>query len=211
MRIPGAGMLRTISPVSGSIRNSLPDAGTAIQYLSSTNLIPCAPDAVAFAPFVQMPDPGVTHCLSVLPVFGSTFMVLGGLPSEVFVEATHREPLYSAMPLPWIDSVWIERITDPSSGFTRNALLGSTWSKIHRPSGTKARSFGSLQGAFHSFSTRLAMTGTLALSSIASARVAAARLAAPARKFRRENSLSMGITLLKVVTMIHRTERHAQA
>src|SRR5205814_46027 len=74
-----------------------------------------------------------------------------------------------------------------------------------------ARSFGSLQGAFHSFSTRLAMTGTLALSSIASTRVAAARLAAPARKFRRENSLSIGITLLKVVTMIHRYWPNAQA
>src|SRR4051812_30996846 len=102
-------------------------------------------------------------------------------------------------------------MTEPSSGFTRNALLGSTWSRIHSPSGTKARSFGSLQGAFHSFSTRLAMTGTLALSSIARAREAVARPVAPARKLRRERSLRMGITLLDVVTMIHREQPNAQA
>src|SRR5258708_23196939 len=93
VRMPGAGMLRAIAPVSGSIRNSLPDAGTAIQYWSPTNLTPCPPDGVALGPFDQTPDPGVTHCFCVLPFFGSIFIVFGGLPSEVFVEVIHKEPL----------------------------------------------------------------------------------------------------------------------
>ena len=45
--LPGPGMLRTISPVSGSIRNTLFAAGTAIQYLPSSHFKPCAPDGVS--------------------------------------------------------------------------------------------------------------------------------------------------------------------
>src|SRR5215510_1281926 len=79
VRTPGAGIERTISPVSGSIRNSLPDAGTAIQYLPSTHFSPCAPDTVVcgvMRPY--SPEPGVTHDFSVWPLFGSTFKVRGG-------------------------------------------------------------------------------------------------------------------------------------
>src|SRR5262249_14492478 len=55
------------------------------------------------------------------------------------------------------------------------------------PSGTNARSFGSLQGALNAFSTRLEMTGRFALSSMARTFEAAAKPAAPAIKFRRES------------------------
>src|SRR3954453_20858503 len=98
-----------------------------------------------------------------------------------------------------MDSVWISRMTEPSSGWTRNALLGSTWSRIHRPSATNWRSLGSLHGALNAFSTRLEIRGSLVLSSIASAPDAAARPVAPTRKFRRENSLSIDIGLLRRV------------
>src|ERR1051325_1097739 len=43
-------MLRTPWPVSGSIRKSFSENGTAIQYLPSTHLTPCPPDGVAFGP-----------------------------------------------------------------------------------------------------------------------------------------------------------------
>src|SRR5437667_12307704 len=76
VRTPGAGIERTISPLSGSIRKSFPDAGTAIQYLPSTHFNPCAPDGVVTRPY--NPDPGVTHDFSVLPVDGSTFNLRGG-------------------------------------------------------------------------------------------------------------------------------------
>src|SRR6266545_3862254 len=98
VRTPGAGIDRTISPVSGSIRKSLPEAGTAIQYLPSTHFRPCAPDGVDRGVMLPYkPDPGVTHDFSVLPVFGSTFNVLGGVVgSLIFVE-----PIQSA-PLPYV-------------------------------------------------------------------------------------------------------------
>src|SRR4030088_2305330 len=76
VRTPGAGIDRTVSPVSGSIRKSFPEAGTAIQYLSSAHFRPWAPDGVVTLPY--RPDPGVTHEFKVLPVFASTFKVLGG-------------------------------------------------------------------------------------------------------------------------------------
>src|SRR5437773_9075915 len=82
VRTAGAGIERTISPVSGSIRKSFPDAGTAIQYLPSTHFNPCAPDGVVTLPY--KPEPGVTHDFSVLPVFGSTFSVLGGTAGSAF-------------------------------------------------------------------------------------------------------------------------------
>src|ERR671931_1844670 len=106
VRTPGAGMDRTISPLSGSMRNSFPDAGTAIQYLPSTHFSPCAPDTVDRGViFPYIPDPGVTHDFSVLPVFGSTFNVRGGmLRSAIFVDAIQSAPFPYVMPLPWIDS-----------------------------------------------------------------------------------------------------------
>src|SRR5215831_19848172 len=76
VRTPGAGIERTISPLSGSIRKSFPDAGTAIQYFPSTHFKPCAPDGVVTRPY--NPAPGVDHDFSVLPVAGSTFSVFGG-------------------------------------------------------------------------------------------------------------------------------------
>src|SRR5258706_7082102 len=95
VRTPGAGIDRTISPLSGSIRNSLPDAGTAIQYLPSTHFRPCAPDGVDVGEiFPYRPDPGVAHDFNVLPVFGSTFKVLGGVVgSAIFVEPIQSAPL----------------------------------------------------------------------------------------------------------------------
>src|SRR6266496_4136988 len=95
VRTPGAGIDRTMSPVSGSIRNSLPEAGTAIQYLPSTHFRPCAPDTVdCGVMFPYRPDPGVTHDFSVRPVLASTFKVLGGAAgSVIFVELIHRAPL----------------------------------------------------------------------------------------------------------------------
>src|SRR6266851_7182988 len=91
VRTPGAGIDRTISPVSGSIRNSLPEAGTAIQYLPSTHFRPWAPDGVDLGViFPYRPEPGVTHDFSVVPVLGSTFKVLGGVAgSVIFVEPIH--------------------------------------------------------------------------------------------------------------------------
>src|SRR5438552_133911 len=125
VRTPGAGIERTIAPVSGSIRKSCPDAGAAIQYLPSTHFNPCAPDGVVTRPY--KPDPGVTHDFSVLPVAGSTFNVFGGAAGSVpFVDPIHNAPLPYVIPLPWIDSVWIVRMVEPSSGRTRNALFGST-------------------------------------------------------------------------------------
>src|SRR5206468_2835716 len=102
VRTPGAGTDRTTSPVSGSIRKSFPDAGTAIQYLASTHFRPCAPDGVELGVmFPYRPDPGVTHDFSVLPVFGSTFKVLGGIAgSVIFVEAIQSAPLPYVIPLP---------------------------------------------------------------------------------------------------------------
>src|SRR6266571_1949797 len=186
-------MLRTIWPVSGSIRYSFPEAGTAIQYLPSTHFKPWAPEGVALGLLPQTPDPGVTHTASVLPVFGSTLRVFGGVPSAVFVEPIQRAPLPSVMPLPWIDSVWICRMIGPSSGRTRNALLGSTWSRTHRPSVTNWRSLGSLQPAtLNAFSTRLGITGRFALSPGPADKCAlTARLPAADRKMRREYSLDL--------------------
>src|ERR1044072_198150 len=102
VRTPGAGIDRTTSPVSGSIRNSWPEAGPAIQYLPSTHFNPCAPDGVDVGViFPYIPDPGVFHDFSVLPVFVSTFNVLGGAAgSLIWVELIHREPLPNALPLP---------------------------------------------------------------------------------------------------------------
>src|SRR5437762_1276735 len=91
VRTPGAGIDRTTSPVSGSMRKSFPDAGTAIQYFPSTHFKPCAPDGVVTLPY--SPDPGVTQDASVFPVFASTFNVLGGAAgSSIFVEAIHSAP-----------------------------------------------------------------------------------------------------------------------
>src|SRR6478672_3907736 len=88
VRTPGAGIDRTIAPLSGSIRKSFPDAGTAIQYLSSTHFTPCPPDGVVTRPY--NPEPGVTHDLRVLPLTGSTFSVRGGAAgSRIFVEVIH--------------------------------------------------------------------------------------------------------------------------
>src|SRR5262245_25243328 len=99
VRTPGAGIERTISPLSGSIRNSFPDAGTAIQYLPSTHFNPCAPDGVVTRPY--KPEPGVTHDFSVLPVAGSTFNVRGGTAgSVIFVDPIQSAPLPYVMPLP---------------------------------------------------------------------------------------------------------------
>src|SRR5262249_62395332 len=107
VRTPGAEIERRISPVSGSIRNSLPDAGTAIQYLPSTHFRPCAPDTVVcgvMRPY--LPEPGVTQDFRVLPLTGSTFNVLGGsFGFGIFVEAIHSAPLPYVIPLPGIDSV----------------------------------------------------------------------------------------------------------
>src|SRR6185436_16645229 len=92
VRTPGAGIDRTIAPVSGSIRNSFPEAGTAIQYFPSTHFRPCAPDGVVTFPY--SPEPGVTHDFSVLPVFGSTFSVRGAADgSLIFVDEIHSAPL----------------------------------------------------------------------------------------------------------------------
>src|SRR5215813_2261923 len=91
VRTPGAGIERAISPLSGSIRNSLPDAGTAIQYLPSTHFNPCAPEGVVTRPY--KPEPGVTHDFSVLPVFGSTFNVRGAsFGFVIFVDAIQSAP-----------------------------------------------------------------------------------------------------------------------
>src|SRR6185295_2001612 len=92
VRTPGAGIDRTSSPVSGSIRKSFPEAGTAIQYLPSTHFRPCAPDTVDVGViFPYLPDPGVTHDFNVLPVFASTFKVLGGTAgSSIFVDEIQR-------------------------------------------------------------------------------------------------------------------------
>src|SRR5437762_1657193 len=128
VRTPGAGIDRTISPLSGSIRNSFPDAGTAIQYFPSTHFTPCPPETVDCGVILPyMPDPGVTHDFSVVPLFGSTFNVRGGsLGSRIFVEVIHSAPLPYVMPLPWIDSVCSSWMIDPSCGRTLKALLGST-------------------------------------------------------------------------------------
>src|SRR5262245_45574981 len=95
VRTPGAGIERAISPLSGSIRNSLPDAGTAIQYLPSTHFNPWAPDTVdvgVIRPY--LPEPGVTQDFNVLPLFGSTFSVRGGASgSFILVDAIHSAPL----------------------------------------------------------------------------------------------------------------------
>src|SRR3954462_558540 len=95
VRTPGAGMERAISPVSGSIRNSLPDAGTAIQYLPSTHLTPCPPVTVVVGVIrPYLPEPGVTQDFSVLPLFGSTLSVRGGESgSFIFVDVIHSAPL----------------------------------------------------------------------------------------------------------------------
>src|SRR5882762_3217340 len=108
VRTPGAGMDRTISPVSGSITKSFPEAGTAIQYLPSTHFTPWPPDTVDLGViFPYIPAPGVTHDFSVLPVFGSTFSVRGAVAgSVIFVEVIQSAPLPKVIPLPWIDSVW---------------------------------------------------------------------------------------------------------
>src|SRR5713226_7130871 len=92
VRTPGAGIDRTMSPVSGSIRKSFPEAGTAIQYLPSTHFRPWPPDTVDLGViFPYKPDPGVTHDFSVLPSFGSTFSVRGGIAgSVIFVEVIQR-------------------------------------------------------------------------------------------------------------------------
>src|SRR5262245_32434032 len=90
----------------------------------------------------------------------------------------------------------MDRITDPSLGWTRYALFGSTWSRIHSPAATKARSFGSLQGALKAFSTRLEIAGRLDLSSTANRRDAAARPAPAATKFRRETREGTRINIL---------------
>src|SRR6185436_8635766 len=88
VRTPGAGIERTISPLSGSMRKSFPDAGTAIQYLSSTHFTPWPPDGVVTRPY--KPDPGVTHDLIVLPLTGSTFSVRGAAAgSRIFVDVIH--------------------------------------------------------------------------------------------------------------------------
>src|ERR1700736_3795616 len=92
VRSPGAGIDRTVSPVSGSIRKSFPEAGTAIQYLLSTHFRPWAPDGVVNFPY--RPDPGVPHDFRVWPVCASTFKVLGGsFGSAIFVEAIQSAPL----------------------------------------------------------------------------------------------------------------------
>src|SRR5499427_7446931 len=99
VRTPGAGMDRTISPLSGSIRKSFPDAGTAIQYLSSTHFTPWPPDGVVTRPY--SPDPGVTHDFSVFPLVGSTFKVRGAAAgSRIFVEVIQSAPCPHVMPLP---------------------------------------------------------------------------------------------------------------
>src|SRR6185369_14271172 len=91
VRTPGAGIERTISPLSGSIRNNFPDAGTAIQYLPSTHFRPCAPEGVVTFPY--SPAPGVTQDFNVAPVFGSTFSVLGGTDgSFILVDPSHNSP-----------------------------------------------------------------------------------------------------------------------
>src|ERR1700704_899720 len=102
VRTPGAGIDRTISPVSGSIRKSFPEAGTAIQYLPSTHFRPWPPDGVDVAViFPYRPDPGVAHDFKVLPVFASTFKVLGGtFGSVIFVEVIQSAPLPEVIPLP---------------------------------------------------------------------------------------------------------------
>src|SRR3954452_12005381 len=107
VRTPGAGIEWAISPVSGSIRNSRPDAGTAIQYLPSTHFSPCAPETVVVGVMrPYLPEPGVTQDFSVAPLFGSTFSVRGGASgSFILVDAIHSAPLPQVMPLPWIDSV----------------------------------------------------------------------------------------------------------
>src|SRR5262245_19659094 len=79
VRTPGAGIEREISPLSGSIRKSFPDAGTAIHYLPSTHFTPCPPDTVdvgVIRPY--FPDPGVGQDFSVLPLFESILSVRGG-------------------------------------------------------------------------------------------------------------------------------------
>src|SRR6266581_3608374 len=92
VRTPGAGIDRTISPASGSMRNSFPDAGTAIQYFPSTHFTPWPPDGVVTFPY--SPEPGVTHDFSVFPVFGSTFNVRGAAAgSSIFVEVIQSAPL----------------------------------------------------------------------------------------------------------------------
>src|SRR5438477_11897383 len=85
VRTPGAGILRTIWPVSGSIRKSFPEAGTAIQYLPSTHFNPCAPEGVVTFPY--RPAPGVSNDFRVLPVLASTLRVLSDL-----VEPSQRPP-----------------------------------------------------------------------------------------------------------------------
>src|SRR5207237_1841524 len=99
VRTPGAAIDLTISPLSGSIRKSFPDAGTAIQYLSSTHFKPCAPDGVVTRPY--KPDPGVTHDFNVLPLAGSTFKVRGAAAgSRIFVDAIQSAPFPYVIPLP---------------------------------------------------------------------------------------------------------------
>src|SRR5262245_52929727 len=80
---------------------------------------------------------------------------------------------------------------DPSSGRTLNALFGSTWSRIHRPSGTNCRSLGWREPAtLYSFSTRLLMIGG---SAARVARAVAATAAIPARNARRDISDCLAI------------------
>src|SRR3954447_10571529 len=99
VRTPGAGIDRTISPRSGSIRKSFPDAGTAIQYLSSTHLTPWPPDGVVTRPY--RPDPGVTHDFNVLPLTASTFNVRGAAAgSRILVDVIHSASCPYVMPLP---------------------------------------------------------------------------------------------------------------
>src|SRR5882672_5500298 len=107
VRISGAGMLRTTFPVSGSIRKIFSENGTAIQYLPSTHFTPWPPDGVAFGPGLpHMPDSGVTHAPSVLPVAGSILRVIGGVPGfNPFVDVIQSAPFPSVIPLPCIDSV----------------------------------------------------------------------------------------------------------
>ena len=60
-------------------------------------------------PNLGMPAPGSSKEARVLPVWGSTFRVF-----KAHVEAIHRASFPYVMPLPWMDSVWISWITEPS-------------------------------------------------------------------------------------------------